>query len=74
MKYNIGEKVIINDTEWEIKEYRMGRGKEWIYTLNRSDGTVDEDGNVISMSLNNDAMDGVSLNGKMIGIENEISE
>ena len=74
MKYNIGDTVSINDTEWEIKEYRMGRGKEWIYTLNRSDGTVDEDGIIISMSLNSDAMDGVSLNGKMIGSLNEISE
>ena len=74
MKYNIGDTVKINELEWEIKEYRMGRGKEWIYTLQRGDGFTDEDGNIISMSLNNDAMDGVSLNGKMIGSLNEISE
>jgi len=67
MKYNIGDTVSINDIEWKINEYRMGRGKEWIYTLHREDGTVDEDGIIISMSLNSDAMDGVSLNGKMVG-------
>jgi hypothetical protein len=72
MKYNIGDKVSINDIEWKIKEYRMGRGKEWIYTLNRSDGTRDIDGNIVSMSLNSDAMDGVSLNGKMIGSQQDV--
>ena len=72
MKYNIGDKVSINDIEWKIREYRMGRGKEWIYTLNRSDGAVDEDGIIISMSLNSDAMDGISLNGKMIGSQQDV--
>ena len=74
MKYNIGDTIKINELEWEIKEYRMGRGREWVYTLHREDGAVDEDGIIISMSLNSDAMDGVSLNGKMIGSLNEISE
>tara|TARA_Y100001938_G_C7982848_1_gene375323 strand:+ start:462 stop:686 length:225 start_codon:yes stop_codon:yes gene_type:complete len=74
MKYNIGDIVSINNIEWKIKEYRMGRGKEWIYTLNRSDGTRDIDGNIVSMSLNDDAMDCVSLNGQMIGSTSEISE
>ena len=58
MKYNIGDTVSINDIEWKINEYRMGRGKEWIYTLHREDGAADEDGIIISMSLNSDAMDG----------------
>ena len=74
MKYNIDDTIIINNIEWKIMEYRVGRGKEWIYTLKKLDGSVDSDGNAITMSLNDGAMDGVSLNGKMIGSENEISK
>ena len=65
MKYQIGSTMLINNTEWIIAEHRMGRGKEWIYTLKKPDGSVDSDGNAITMSLNEDAMNGVSLNGQM---------
>ena len=43
MKYKIDDTVIINNTEWRIAEYRMGRGREWIYTLanERTDGSYD---------------------------------
>ena len=60
--------MLINNTEWEIMEYRVGRGKEWIYTLKKLDGSVDSDGNAITMSLNEDAMNGVSLNGQMTSV------
>ena len=33
MKYKIDEMISINNKEWRIAEYRMGRGREWIYTL-----------------------------------------
>ena len=33
MKYKIDEMISINNKEWRIAEYRMGRGKEWVYTL-----------------------------------------
>ena len=34
---------MINNREWRIAEYRMGRGREWIYTLanERTDGSFD---------------------------------
>ncbi len=60
--------MLINNTEWEIIEHRVGRGKEWIYTLKRGDGTVDTDGNAVTMSLNEVAMDGVTLNGQMTAL------
>ena len=33
MKYPIDTIVMINDREWRVAEYRMGRGREWVYTL-----------------------------------------
>ena len=33
MKYPIDTIVMINDHEWRVAEYRMGRGREWVYTL-----------------------------------------
>ena len=33
MKYQIDEIIVINNKDWRIAEYRMGRGREWIYTL-----------------------------------------
>ena len=43
MKYPIDTKVMINDREWRIAEYRMGRGREWVYTLanERTDGSFE---------------------------------
>jgi len=32
-KYLIGSTIMINNKEWEIAEYRMGRGRQWMYTL-----------------------------------------
>ena len=59
MKYKIGETILINDTEWVIAEYRMARGREYKYTLSYEE----TDGSYITMSLNERAMDGLSLTG-----------
>ena len=41
MKYPIDTIIMINNREWRIAEYRMGRGREWVYTLanERTDGS-----------------------------------
>ena len=43
MKYPVDTIVMINNCEWRVAEYRMGRGREWIYTLanERTDGSFD---------------------------------
>ena len=63
MKYNIGDTVSINNIEWLIAEYRMGRGREYRYTLSHED----TDGSYTTMSLNERAMDGLALTGGMMG-------
>ena len=67
MKYNIGDSISINNTDWTISEHRMGRGREWIYTLSHED----TDGSYTTMSLNERAMDGLKLTGGMMGSKNE---
>ena len=64
MKYKIDEMISINNKEWRIAEYRMGRGREWIYTLSHED----TDGSFTTMSLNERAMDGVAKNGDVIDV------
>ena len=63
MKYKIGDTISINNTEWVISEYRMGRGRQWTYTLSHED----TDGSYVTMSLNERAMDGLAKTGGMIG-------
>tara|TARA_Y100001963_G_scaffold149893_1_gene230135 strand:+ start:287 stop:496 length:210 start_codon:yes stop_codon:yes gene_type:complete len=63
MKYNIGDTVVINNTEWVIAEHRMGRGRQYTYTLSYED----TDGSYTTMSLNERAMDGIALTGGMMG-------
>ena len=70
MKYKIDDTVMINNTEWRIAEYRMGRGRQYTYTLSYED----TDGTHITMSLNERAMDGLAKTGGMMGSVNEISE
>ena len=43
MKYPVDTLVLINNREWRVAEYRMGRGIEWVYTLanERTDGSYD---------------------------------
>ena len=52
MKYPINTTVIINNCEWKVIEYRMGRGREWVYTLSYES----EDGSFDSMRLNETAI------------------
>ena len=66
MKYKIDEMISINNKEWRVSEYRMGRGREWTYTLSHED----TDGSFVTMSLNERAMDGLALSGGFIGSEN----
>ena len=67
MKYNIGDTVSINNVEWVIAEHRMGRGREYKYTLSHED----TDGSFTTMSLNERAMDGVKLTGSIMGSKSE---
>ena len=59
MKYPIDTIVMINNCEWRVAEYRMGRGREWVYTLanERTDGSYD------TMRLNEVAI------GKIMSVE-----
>ena len=70
MKYKIDDTVQINNLEWRIAEYRMGRGREWKYTLSHEE----TDGSFTTMSLNERAMDGLAKTGGMMGSIDEISE
>ena len=63
MRYKINDTIVINKVEWTIAEYRMGRGREWVYTLAHED----TDGSYTTMSLNERAMDGLVKTGGMIG-------
>ena len=63
MKYKVDDMISINNKEWRVAEYRMGRGREWIYTLSNED----TDGTYTTMSLNERAMDGLALSGGMMG-------
>ena len=65
MKYKINDSVVINNIEWVIAEHRLGRGREWMYTLSHEN----TDGSYITMSLNERAMDGLALSGGFIGSE-----
>ena len=63
MKYKIDDTIMINNTEWKIAEYRMGRGSQYTYTLSHED----TDGSYTTMSLNERAMDGLVKTGGMMG-------
>ena len=64
MKYKINDAVVINNKEWLISEYRMHRGREYRYTLSHED----TDGTYTTMSLNERALDGVTLTGQMTSL------
>ena len=62
MKYKINDTVLINNVEWVIAEYRMQRGREYMYTLSHEE----TDGSYVTMSLNERALDGITINGSFI--------
>ena len=64
MKYKIGDSVSINNTEWVIAEHRMAGGRQWVYTLSHED----TDGSYTTMSLNERAIDGITLTGQMTSL------
>ena len=68
MKYKINDTIVINNKEWLIAEYRMQRGREYMYTLSHED----TDGSYTTMSLNERAMDGLVLSGGFIGSEKKV--
>ena len=70
MKYKIDDMISINNVEWRIAEFRMGRGREWKYTLSHED----TDGSYTTMSLNERAIDGITLVGGMIWSISEIQK
>ncbi len=53
MKYPVNTIILINKREWRVTEYRMGRGREWVYTLaiELTDGSYD------SLRLNESAIE-----------------
>ena len=64
MRYKINDTVVINNVEWLIAEYRMQRGRQYMYTLSHED----TDGSFTTMSLNERAIDGI-LSGREFGSE-----
>ena len=62
MKYKIDDMVTINNTEWRIAEYRMGRGREYRYTLSYEN----TDGSYETMSLNERAIDKIIKSGSLV--------
>ena len=62
MKYKIDDTIMINNRDWRIAEFRMGRGREWKYTLSHED----TDGSYTTMSLNERAIDNIIITGGFI--------
>ncbi|MEE2858230.1 MAG: hypothetical protein VX820_00755 [Candidatus Neomarinimicrobiota bacterium] len=57
MKYPIDTIIMINNFEWRVAEFRMGRGREWVYTLS----CEDTDGSFETMRLNETAISKIML-------------
>ena len=53
MKYPIDAIIMINNRQWRVAEYRMGRGREWGYTLSHEN----TDGSFKTLRLNERAID-----------------
>jgi hypothetical protein len=70
MKYKIDDTISINNADWRIAEFRMGRGREWVYTLSHED----TDGTYTTMRVNERAIDGITSSGGMVGSISEIQK
>ena len=57
MRYPIDTIVMINNREWRVAEYRMGRGREWVYTLSNEL----TDGSFETMRLNEIAIEKIMV-------------
>ena len=68
MKYKIDDTIMINNIEWIITEHRMARGREWMYLLSHEE----TDGSYMTMSLNERAMDGVTLGNEVMGSKENV--
>tara|TARA_Y100000590_G_C15558042_1_gene953612 strand:+ start:905 stop:1132 length:228 start_codon:yes stop_codon:yes gene_type:complete len=66
MKFPINTVIKINDCDWKVEEYRLGRGREWVYTLS-TDGQVE--GSFETMRLNETAIRKITSLGKENAIE-----
>ena len=64
MKYKLDEMISINNREWRVAEYRMGRGREWTYTLSHEE----TDGSYNTIRVNERAIDNIIISG---GFPNE---
>ena len=64
MKYPVDTIVMINNCEWRVAEYRLGRGREWVYTLSNEN----TDGSFDTMRLNETAI------GKIISVDSQNEE
>ena len=58
MKYPIDTIIMINNSEWRVAEFRMGRGREWVYTLS----CEDTDGSFETIRLNETVISKIMLN------------
>ena len=70
MKYPIDTIIKINNCDWRVAEYRLGRGREWVYTL--SNELVD--GSFETMRLNEIAIGKIISNNSKNEVSIEISE
>ena len=70
MKYPIDTIVMINNCEWRVAEYRMGRGREWVYTL----ANELTDGSFETMRLNEVAIGKIMFNKPQCEISLELEE
>ena len=68
MKYKIDEMISINNKDWRVAEYRMGRGRECVYTLSHEY----TDGSYTTMRVNERAIDGITLVGEMMGSKENV--
>ena len=70
MKYPVDTIVMINNREWRVAEYRMGRGREWVYTLanERTDGSFE------TMRLNEIAIGKIIINEPQGGVPFELEK
>ena len=70
MKYPVDTIVMINNHEWRVAEYRMGRGREWVYTLanEHTDGSFD------TMRLNEVAIGKITVEEPQSEVSFEIEE